>query len=153
MSHAHKGPLRILRFESAGFILLCAMSWIDEYHQTWRESAVETAAVLAVWGLVFLNTRRLISRLHYLEGFVRVCSWCRKIGLDERWMPMEEYFTEQLHTETTHGMCPECAAAFREDLLDLPASASDPDPLVGYAVLASPPEEGMERLFTTVDKQ
>jgi len=155
MSQSHDGPLRILRFESAGFILLIVMAWMDDYHQTWHESALESLAVLAVWGLVFMNTRRLLSRLHYLEGFVRVCGWCRKIGHGDRWMPMEEYFSERFHTVTTHGMCPDCAASFKTDAGKPPETAGETDPLVRYAVLAGsgPEASEPERLFTTIDTQ
>ena len=109
---------RVLWYESAGFLLLIALSWMDEYHESWRESAVESGAVLGVWIIVYFFTRRLVSRLYYLERFLRVCSWCKKINRDEEWIPMEQYFSEGFETEMSHGMCPECAANFeREQLL------------------------------------
>jgi hypothetical protein len=115
MKITHKSASRILWYESAGFLMLILLSWLDEFHATWHESAVESAAVLAVWSIVFYFTRRLVSRLYYLERFLRVCAWCRKINLDDKWMPLEQYFAVGFHTETTHGVCPECAQKIRTD--------------------------------------
>ena len=54
---------------------------------------------------MLLLTRRLVLRLHYLEEFLRVCSWCRKLSAGTEWIPVEEFFEQ-----TSHGMCPACLA-------------------------------------------
>jgi hypothetical protein len=110
------GQHLILWLEAAGFLLLIALSWVDEYHQVWQESAVESGAVLAVWATVHFFTLRLIKRLHYLEGFLRVCAWCKKIEHNASWMPLEQFFDREFHTKATHGMCPACASRFKSDL-------------------------------------
>jgi hypothetical protein len=109
----HRHPSLILWIESVGFLYLIALSWLDEYHSTWRESAVESAAVIVVWAVVFYFTRRLILHLYYLEGFMRVCSWCKNIEHNGSWMPLEKYFEAGFKSPTTHGMCPECAEKMR----------------------------------------
>lgn len=106
----------ILWYEDAGFLLLIGMSWLDEYHEVWQESAVESGAVLVVWLAVHVFTRRLISRLHHLERFLRVCAWCRKVEHEDGWMPFEQFLDRRLDTKATHGMCPECAARFGAEL-------------------------------------
>ena len=95
--------------------MLILLSWLDEFHESWHESAVESLAVLVVWLVVFHLTRRLVSRLYYLEGFLPVCAWCKKIHHKEEWVPLEKYFSEGFRTETTHGMCPECARKVRNE--------------------------------------
>jgi len=70
---------------------------------------VRLSVVLSIWGFVHFTTRRLLRRLHELEGFLRVCSWCRRVGDQGEWMVMEEYFDSRLATETSHGICPDCA--------------------------------------------
>jgi hypothetical protein len=116
MKITHKAASRILWYESAGFLLLILLSWLDEYHASWHESAVESLAVLGVWLVVFCFTRRLVSRLYDLEGFLQVCAWCRKINDGEQWIPLEKYFSDGFRTETTHGMCPECAHKIKKDM-------------------------------------
>lgn len=112
---------RILWYQAAGFLLIIALSWMDETlslpsllfggseHSNWRESALETIVTLAVWLPSFILTRRVLARLYYLERFLRVCSWCRKICHDGQWLPIEEYFSKGFDIKTSHGICPECA--------------------------------------------
>lgn len=113
---------RILIFEAIGFGLIILLSWLNELLSlptylfggektgNWREAFVETMLALLVWLVLFTLTRRLLARLYYLEGFLRVCSWCRKINHDNQWVPIEEYFRKGFETKTSHAICPECAA-------------------------------------------
>ncbi len=73
-------------------------------------ASVRTAVVLAIWAWVHFSTRRLLRRLHELEEFLIMCSWCRKISHDGKWLTTEEFFGSQLATSTSHGVCPECAS-------------------------------------------
>jgi hypothetical protein len=102
----------LLWIEGAGFLTLAVMAWFDEFHSDWKESALESGVVLAVWAIVHFFTWRLIARLHYLEGFLRVCAWCKKIDHQGKWVPIEEFFDQRFQTESTHGICPTCAAEF-----------------------------------------
>ena len=111
----------ILRREAAGFFFMIALIWLTELIRlphlilgeppefNWLRVLMRTAIILGIWGWVHLNTRRLLRRLHELEGFLLVCSWCRRVGHERQWLTMEEYFGSQLATETTHGICPDCA--------------------------------------------
>ncbi len=82
MKITHKTASRILWYESIGFLMLIALfvDWMN-FTDTWHESAVESLAVLGVWLVVYYFTKRLVSRLYYLEGFLPVCAWCKKIKL------------------------------------------------------------------------
>jgi hypothetical protein len=112
---------RILWYESIGFVLIIILSWLDEVlnlpgllfggaKQTdWRESVMETVVIMAVWLIVLVFTGRLLGRLQYLEGFLRICAWCRKVYHNGEWIPVETFFDRKLDVKTTHGMCPECA--------------------------------------------
>jgi hypothetical protein len=109
---------RILLYQAGAFLLIITLSWVDELinlptrlfgSHGWRESAMETAVVLAVWVPSFVVTRRLLARLHHLEGFLKVCAWCRKIGHGDTWIPLEEYFARGFKIQTSHGICPQCA--------------------------------------------
>lgn len=59
------------------------------------------------------------SLLHIkrLEGFLPICSQCKKIRLkgadqdqQEAWIAIERYIQERTDAEFTHGLCPQCAA-------------------------------------------
>ena len=116
---------RLLLYESLGFVLLITVSWLDELmglpallfvsavQPNWHEAALETVIILGAAIPTLWLPRRLVRRLVYLEGFLHVCAWCRKINVnDDQWMPMEEYFKTELNTKTTHGICQECSEKF-----------------------------------------
>ena len=72
---------QVVWLELVGFVVIIALSWANELaglprlllggaQQTdWRESVVETLVVVVVAVPVVMFTRRIVSRLHYLEGF------------------------------------------------------------------------------------
>ena len=59
-------------------------------------------------------TPTLVGRLHYLEGFLRLCAWCRKLHADNEWIPLEEFMQRRFDTRTSHGICPACKAEQRK---------------------------------------
>ena len=123
---------RILWYQSLGFLVIIALSWLDELISLprrlfgglptapdWHEAALETALTLAVWLAVFLVTRKLLRRLYYVERLVRICPSCRRVGNGDEWMPMEEYFARGFDQRTSHALCLDCAgsrldASFRD---------------------------------------
>lgn len=118
----------ILWYETAGFALIILLSWLDELlnlpflifggvpHSEWRESALETVIILAVWVVVISLTRTILKRLHYLEGLLRMCAWCRKVNDGDEWVSTEEFFSRKFSMQTSHGMCPACAEKTLADL-------------------------------------
>lgn len=112
----------ILRAQTAGFIGLIAIAWAAEILRVphvffgeppefmWTRVVVRTVGIALIWLLVHLTTRRLLRRLHELERFLRICSWCRRVGHKGHWLTLEEYFNSRFATGTSHGICPDCAA-------------------------------------------
>jgi hypothetical protein len=118
---------RILSYQAIGFLTIIALSWINElgnlphviglqYVPNWRESFLETLIVLVVAIPVMALNRRLVSRLYYLEGFLRVCAWCKKLEHNGEWIPVEEFFEHKFQTETSHGMCLACMDEVKEKM-------------------------------------
>jgi hypothetical protein len=67
-----------------------------------------------VWLVVIILTKRLMRRLFYLDGFLRVCAWCRKIGHEDKWTTLENYFVTGFSIKTSHSICPKCQEAMEE---------------------------------------
>ena len=121
MALTPKTARSILRLQAWGFSLLISAIWLVEIlhvpHLLYGVKAdfelsrvlIRTGVVVAIWLWVHLTTRRLLRRLHELEEFLLVCSWCRRLGHQGGWITMEEYFGSQLATGTSHGICPDCA--------------------------------------------
>jgi hypothetical protein len=114
---------KVLIRQSAGFLAIIALSWVDEmsgfhslllgnhpYISDFKESTLEMLLVLVVWLFVANSTRRVLALLRELEAFMRVCAWCRKVEHGGRWVHFDEFLREGFNTPTSHGICEECAA-------------------------------------------
>ena len=112
---------KIEMYQNVGFLCLIILCFLDDLLQlpallfsdhpfafVYRRSTLDILLVLAVWFLVSRSTRRILARVQYLEKFMRVCAWCRRIHYKGEWMPMEEFMRQSFDTPTTHGICKEC---------------------------------------------
>lgn len=111
----------VLLYESAGFLAIIALSWLNEFaglphlllggppeQPEINESVMETVVILLVAVPILLISRRLLSRLVYLQKFLKVCAWCKRVDAGGAWVPMDEYLATGYGQRTTHGMCPDC---------------------------------------------
>ena len=135
-----QSPLaKVLVYQSVGFLAIIALTWLDElialpsliftdqpFIFNFQESALKMLLVLAVWFLLIGSTRRVLARVRYLEGFTRVCSWCRRIHFKSNWISLEEFLQAGFDTPTTHGICPTCLAKNRAVFLKSKEPASAP---------------------------
>ena len=112
---------RIVLYQNLGFLAIIVLSYLDELIQLpalifsghpfdfiYRQMTLDMLLVLAVWFLVSNSTRRILERVRYLEKFMRVCAWCRRIKYNGQWMPLEEFMRQGFDTPTTHGTCQDC---------------------------------------------
>ena len=118
----------ILWIEAFGFSILILLSWVTEvtriphlifnepFAANWHRALIRTAVIILVWTWVHIATKRLLKRLHYLEEFLRICGWCRRVCDGDEWMEFERYFSSKFSTTTTHGMCPDCLKKSVEEI-------------------------------------
>lgn len=118
--HAKGKSTRILWVEATAFSLIISLSWLTEiiriphllygedFTPNYRRAILRTVVILLIWLWVNVATRKLLRRLHYLEEFLRVCGWCRKVSYGNEWIEMETYLKSKFSTKTSHGMCPDC---------------------------------------------
>lgn len=130
----------VLWIEALGFLLLIMLTWLTEvtriphflfgeqFIPDWRRALLRTVVILLVWSCVHLTTKRLLKRLHHLEKYLRVCSWCRKVCYEGEWLEMEKYFNSKFATKTSHGMCPECLQKKKDELTPRKNPPSTPEP-------------------------
>jgi hypothetical protein len=126
----------ILWNEGFGFSLMIVLSWLTEllhipylvygepFVPNWHRAILRTIVILLIWGWVHLITRQLLKRLHHLEEFLRICSWCRRVSDGDKWLAMEDYFSSKFATKTSHGMCPECLQKKKDELTSMEHSSS-----------------------------
>lgn len=112
---------KIVVYQNLGFLGIMLICYLDDllklpalifsdhpFAFLYRRSTLEILLVLVVWFLVSASTRRILDRIQYLEKFMRVCSWCRRINFEGEWMRLEEFMRQGFDTPTTHGICQEC---------------------------------------------
>jgi len=113
---------RILWYEGIGFGLLIGLTWLDFLLpapglmlrsgglKDKGEDNLFISGLIAIVGvLVMVLTKRLVDRLHRLEGLLQVCAWCGRICDHGQWMSVEEYFAHGFKITTSHGVCPDCS--------------------------------------------
>lgn len=111
----------ILRLQAIGFITIALLSVANEVFYVphyffgepkqivWVRLLGRLCVLTGIWALVHLSTRRLLKRLHELEDFLLICSWCRRVGDRGEWLSVEQFFDSKFKTGTSHGICPDCA--------------------------------------------
>jgi hypothetical protein len=120
---------RIIIYQNLGFLFIIALCYLDDLLKLpslifsdhpfvilHRRTTLEMLLVLAVWLVVTTSTRRILDRIRYLEEFMRVCAWCRRINYHGEWMRLEEFMRQGFDTPTTHGICTECFTTQRKAL-------------------------------------
>lgn len=114
---------QVITYELAAFALIISIIWLDEFadipyrlfgaEQTpvnWREALFETLLITPIAVTIAYYTHILFRRMKYLEGFMPICSSCRKIQDKEgNWQPMESYIHDRTEARFKHGLCPHCA--------------------------------------------
>ncbi len=121
---------RVLFYQFSGFVMLIILTWLSEIYDIPHhlfgspatpvnivEGLYESLLMLFFGASVVIFSHRAINRIKYIEGFMPVCSSCRKIGVDDDWFPIEEYLEKQTELDFSHGLCPECVEKYYTDIL------------------------------------
>ena len=119
-------------------LALIAMIWVKEVldvpalvfgadpsEMDWLGALVLTIGVLS--GGIIIVGHTYLQQKQILRGFISVCSYCRKVHMEETdWQRMEEFLEHRTLAEFTHGICPDC---YREVLqqIETESGAALPD--------------------------
>ncbi|HTK43304.1 MAG TPA: hypothetical protein VL287_17095 [Gemmatimonadales bacterium] len=110
-----------------GFLILAALVWMDELldlphvlfgapaspHRI-AEALLESVVVVLLGIAVTAWTIRAARRVAYLESFVVLCAWCRRVRHEGTWLSLEA-FLAQHRARTSHGLCPDCELKMEAD--------------------------------------
>ncbi len=80
-----------------------------------EEFIIEAGSVAIVAILVIAGTILQLRRIDRIERLLRVCAWCRKVWVGDRWVVFEDYIKKEHMLKTSHGICPECALKMKAD--------------------------------------
>jgi len=113
---------KALLWQGVGFLIIIVLTWSDALfdlahaifgrpHQSpdLNRTAITTVVILLLWIISSYKVYMVVSRLSYLESFLHVCVWCRKIEHEHNWLSLEEHFSRKTGRMASHGICPECS--------------------------------------------
>lgn len=113
---------KALVYEALALAAVVTLIWIDEILDiphtvlgapatliNWRESLFESVVVVGCGVILVKATRGLFAEIQYLEGFLLVCAWCKRIRDEQgEWEQMETYIHRHSEAVFSHGICPDC---------------------------------------------
>ena len=127
---------QLIAFELLIFLLFIVLIWLSEFIDipflllgaeatpvNWREALLETLIILPFALLITHYTRKVFSHMKYLEGFLQVCSHCKKVRDEQgNWQQMEAYIQNRSEAKFSHGLCPHCAHSQYPEVFPKPES-------------------------------
>jgi len=113
---------KALVWQSLAFLIVIILTWSDALFDLTHfllglphremdinRTAITTVVILLLWIFSAYKVYRVVSRLSYLESFLHVCAWCRKIEYQDQWLSLEAHFMQKTGRKPSHGICPECS--------------------------------------------
>ncbi|HVN72704.1 MAG TPA: hypothetical protein VMU10_11840 [Desulfomonilia bacterium] len=113
----------LLAGEAGLFLIVLITIWLDEFMDLPylllgapptpyrpQEYIIESVSILLVGLIVMCATLIILRRYRRLEKFLRVCAWCRKVWVNDKWVRFEEYVMSEHSLKSSHGICDECLA-------------------------------------------
>ena len=110
---------RVLAYELVACLSIMLLLWIDElldvpHHLfgmdptpvNWVESLLESGVVLMFCTFVMATSYRFLQRIKYLEGFLRICSFCKRIRIEDEWIQLDHFVSDHSAAMFSHGYCP-----------------------------------------------
>ncbi|MDA0321527.1 MAG: hypothetical protein O2923_02255 [Verrucomicrobia bacterium] len=131
-----KGYSYVAVWQWAAFVILLLLIWVNElldipsllYDVPEREpdvvrGCVASAGVL-ITGIITVGNTYLQQR-RIVKGMLAVCSYCRKIRIEESaWEELESLLSDHSTIALTHSICPEC---YEKEMNALIRSGDDKD--------------------------
>jgi hypothetical protein len=110
-----------LTLEAAGFTLVIALIWADEYLDLPRlffgapatpprlsEFLLEAGVTLVLALGVIAVSWRTNRQVTELETLLMICATCRRVSVDGHWLSFEAFIRQRDSILTSHGVCPTC---------------------------------------------
>lgn len=83
----------------------------------WTEMVIEGMYIVVLCGFTCYLSWRFLKEIKFLEGFLPICSFCKKIRKENEWTSLEAYMSEHSEALLSHGLCPDCAEKYYGEYL------------------------------------
>jgi PAS domain S-box-containing protein len=62
--------------------------------------------------------KNALAEVKTLSGMIPICAWCKNVRSDSGyWESVEQYVRHNSDADFSHGVCPTCAARFKDDIV------------------------------------
>ena len=78
----------------------------------WVEVLIEGSYIIVLCLFSVYLSLRLLKEIKFLEGYLPICSYCKKIRDGKDWKSIEGYISEHSEALFSHGLCPEFAEKY-----------------------------------------
>lgn len=82
------------------------------------EIFIEIVSYTLIVGIEISLIRKLYQAIHLLEGFITICTECKRVRYGSDWETMEAYITEHPTAYFTHSLCPDCMEILYPELVE-----------------------------------
>jgi hypothetical protein len=66
---------------------------------------------------------RSTEAIRKLQGHLQVvCAWTKRVHVEGKWIPLDEFLTDQLHAKVSYGVSPEAM----QEVLDTQEQSAEP---------------------------
>lgn len=63
------------------------------------------------------DLKTALAEVKTLHGLIPICAWCKNVRSDSGyWQTVEQYVRSHSDARFSHGVCPDCAARFKQDI-------------------------------------
>lgn len=83
----------------------------------WPETFIEGTYIVCLGAFTTYWSFSYLQRIKFLEGFLPICSYCKKIRKGDGWTSLEKYMSEHSEARFSHGLCPDCAEKYYGEYL------------------------------------
>lgn len=74
----------------------------------WAEVYIEGGYIIVLTLFAFYTTNNLLKKIKFFDGYLPICSFCKKIREEGKWISLEEYVSKHSEAMLSHGACPQC---------------------------------------------
>ena len=107
---------RAARLLVVGSILAAVLLVLANYFAS-RETARRRRAEARQRELID-ELQKALAEVKSLSGLIPICGWCKKVRSDQGfWQSVEQYVCTHTDATFTHGMCPNCAGKFKDEVM------------------------------------
>lgn len=126
----HKITARAIVYQLIGYGILLFLITGDEVFDfphtvfggiatpiNWAEVVIEGTYIIVLGAFTIFLTLNFLKRIKFLEGFLPICSYCKKVRKGDEWTSLEKYMSDHSEALLSHSLCPECYEKYHGEYL------------------------------------